>query len=146
MGPNDSSGGYGLPASFYSKLFLRKNITRVIRLNLPLYEKSEFEKEGIVHNDLFFQDGTTPSSKIVERFMKTCQKHFADPKAGAIGIHCKAGLGRTGTLIGLYCMENYKISGEAFIGWCRIARPGSVLGPQQNYLVRKIPAGIPIES
>ena len=31
-------------------------------------------------------------------------------------------------------MKNYKISAEAFIGWNRIVRPGSVLGPQQVYL------------
>lgn len=49
-------------------------------------------------------------------------------------MHCKAGLGRTGTLIGLYAMKHYQISAEAFIGWIRIARPGSILGPQQFYL------------
>jgi len=62
--------------------------------------------------------------------MTTCEKHFANPNAGAVAVHCKAGLGRTGTLIGLYCMKHYQIGAEAFIGWTRIARPGSVLGPQ----------------
>ena len=31
-------------------------------------------------------------------------------------------------------MKHFQISAEAFIGWNRIARPGSVLGPQQYYL------------
>ena len=31
-------------------------------------------------------------------------------------------------------MKHYQINAEAFIGWIRIARPGSVLGPQQFYL------------
>jgi cell division cycle 14 len=51
-----------------------------------------------------------------------------------MAIHCKAGLGRTGTLIGLYAMKHYKFPASAFIGWIRIARPGSILGPQQFYL------------
>jgi len=52
-----------------------------------------------------------------------------------MAIHCKAGLGRTGTLIGLYAMKHFKFPAAAFIGWIRIARPGSILGPQQYYLM-----------
>lgn len=44
-------------------------------------------------------------------------------------MHCKAGLGRTGTLIGLWAMKKFKFPAEYFIGWIRIARPGSILGP-----------------
>lgn len=34
-------------------------------------------------------------------------------------------------------MKHYKIPAEQFIGWIRIARPGSVLGPQQFFLLQK---------
>lgn len=49
-------------------------------------------------------------------------------------MHCKAGLGRTGSLIALYVMKHIGFPPADFIGWIRIARPGSVLGPQQQYL------------
>ena len=39
-------------------------------------------------------------------------------------VHCKAGLGRTGTLIGLYVMKHYKWTAAEFIAWNRIVRPG----------------------
>ena len=53
---------------------------------------------------------------------------------GVLAVHCKAGLGRTGTLIGCYAMKHFKFPAAFFIGWIRIARPGSILGPQQFYL------------
>ena len=56
--------------------------------------------------------------------------NVAENEPGAIAVHCKAGLGRTGTLIGLYAMKHYGIPPAAFIGWIRMVRPGSILGPQ----------------
>lgn len=74
-------------------------------------------------------DGTPPPDDIVDKFLDAAEK-----EKGGIAIHCKAGLGRTGSLIALYCMKHFGFPPQAFIGWIRIARPGSILGPQQNYL------------
>ena len=38
-------------------------------------------------------------------------------------------------MIALYCMKHLGFPPAAFIGWIRIARPGSILGPQQQYLL-----------
>jgi len=84
-----------------------------------------FVNNGIQHTDLFFIDGSTPPDNIVKDFL-----NIAEHEPGAMAIHCKAGLGRTGTLIGLYAMKHFKFPAAAFIGWIRIARPGSILGPQ----------------
>ena len=89
------------------------------------YDRTKFTKNGINHSELYFIDGSTPSDAILNKFMQICEA-----EKGAIAVHCKAGLGRTGTLIGCYAMKHFKFPAAAFIGWIRIARPGSILGPQ----------------
>lgn len=69
-------------------------------------------------------DGTTPPDNIVTEFLSIVEK-----EKGAIAVHCKAGLGRTGSLIALFVMKHYGFPAAAFTGWIRIARPGSILGP-----------------
>ena len=59
-----------------------------------------------------------------------------DAHAGeAVALHCMAGLGRTGTLAGLLLMRDYGFSAREAIAWCRLCRPGMVIGPQQGFLL-----------
>ena len=59
---------------------------------------------------------------------------LADKETGVLAVHCLAGLGRTGTLIGLWIMKNYNFTAEEVIAYLRIIRPGSIIGLQQQYL------------
>ncbi|KAG7220991.1 hypothetical protein INR49_001709 [Caranx melampygus] len=125
--------GYPLHApEAYITYFRQNGITAVVRLNRKLYDGRRFENAGIQHHDLFFLDGTTPSDLIVRRFLHVCES-----TAGAVAVHCKAGLGRTGTLIGCYLMKHYRFTAAEAIAWIRICRPGSIIGPQQNFLEEK---------
>ena len=49
----------------------------------------------------------------------------------------QAGLGRTGTLIALYLMKHHSFTALEAMGWLRLVRPGSVIGPQQHFLVER---------
>jgi cell division cycle 14 len=132
MGPidkRDERYRSGFTPEEYVDIFRKWNIKKVVRLNDPKYDRKKFITNGISHQDLFFVDGSNPPEDIVQEFLRMCERHFSTPNSGAIAIHCKAGLGRTGTLIGLYAMKYLQIPAEPFIGWIRIARPGSILGP-----------------
>lgn len=154
------SSGYPLHApEAYIPYFRKHNVTTIIRLNKKMYDAKRFTETGFEHHDLFFVDGSTPNDSIVRKFLNICEN-----AEGAVAVHCKgpipgtfllsvvaqsidsfsiffyiyiffpAGLGRTGTLIGCYMMKHYRLTAAEAIAWIRICRPGSIIGPQQNFV------------
>lgn len=135
-GPHAKSkieNGYPLHApELYFDYFRRNNVSTIIRLNTKIYDASSFIEAGFDHKDLFFMDGSTPTDSIMRQFLK-----IAENASGAVAVHCKAGLGRTGSLIGCYIMKHYHLTAHETIAWIRICRPGSVIGHQQQWLENK---------
>ncbi|KAI0829406.1 tyrosine protein phosphatase [Trametes gibbosa] len=135
------SGGHALqrklPTPFLNCLdyFERQNIKLVVRLNNPLYDAHVFQERGINHVELYFDDGTNPTDDIVRKFIDMADEVIED--GGVVAVHCKAGLGRTGTLIGAYLIWKYGFTATEAIAFMRIVRPGSVVGPQQQYMYLK---------
>jgi len=101
----------------------------VVRLNeASSYGREASERAGLRHYELFFEDCKTPSDALVAKFLSVARNH------SVVGVHCQAGLGRTGTMIGVWLVGACGFTAAEAIAWLRIVRPGSVIGPQQNYL------------
>lgn len=124
-----------LPSPFKNVLkhFSERNIGLVVRLNSELYSPSYFTALGIEHLDLIFDDGTCPALSVVRKFITLAHEMITLQKRG-VAVHCKAGLGRTGCLIGAYLIYRYGFTANEIIAYMRFMRPGMVVGPQQHWL------------
>ncbi|KAJ4459019.1 putative Dual specificity protein phosphatase CDC14A [Paratrimastix pyriformis] len=142
---------------FYIPYFKQSGVTAVVRLNKRMYDRKRFvdaglsrrsheprlkplslkpppcllcsPRPGLNHYELYFVDGGIPSESIVRRFLE-----IAETEPGVVSVHCKAGLGRTGTLIACYLIKHYHFTATEALGYIRICRPGSIIGPQQHFL------------
>ncbi|WVO15977.1 hypothetical protein L204_103642 [Cryptococcus depauperatus] len=115
-------------------VFKRENVGLIARLNEELYDKRHFLDMGMEHVDMYFDDGTNPPDEIVKEFIRLAEETI-ERKGMKVAVHCKAGLGRTGVLIGAYLIYKYRFTAQEAIGFMRIVRPGMVVGPQQQYMV-----------
>ncbi|KAI9759534.1 MAG: hypothetical protein M4579_002293 [Chaenotheca gracillima] len=124
-----------IPTPFKNVLahFSSRNIGLVVRLNSELYSPSYFTALGIQHLDMIFDDGTCPPLPLVKKFIKLAHDMIT-VKHKAIAVHCKAGLGRTGCLIGAYLIYRHGFTANEIIAFMRFMRPGMVVGPQQHWL------------
>ncbi|KAI9868023.1 MAG: cell division control protein 14 [Trichoglossum hirsutum] len=124
-----------LPQPFKNVLshFASRNIGLVVRLNSQLYSSTYFTALGIDHMDMIFEDGTCPPLSLVRQFIKIAHNTITVKHKG-VAVHCKAGLGRTGCLIGAYLIYRHGFTANEIIAFMRFMRPGMVVGPQQHWL------------
>lgn len=125
------SGHYALTPSDLIPYFKKRNIGLVVRLNEKRYDERDFVTAGIDFCDSVYPDGSCPPMSTLRKVVAAFE---SVPSDKGFAVHCKAGLGRTGTMIGAYLMKHYRLTAAEAIGWMRICRPGMVIGPQQQFL------------
>ena len=134
---DEDGGSRTFSPQFIAPLLLELDVAAVVRLNAAEYDGRAFSAAGVAHHDLYCEDCAEPPRELVAGFLR-----ILDSTEGAVAVHCRSGLGRTGTLAAVYLILQHRFAAEEAIAWVRIMRPGSILGAQQHFL-RRIAARLP---
>jgi hypothetical protein len=124
----DRKGRRSFSPEFFVEPFQDMEVRTVVRLNEREYADAEFEDHGIRCVSLEFED-TLPPPDVVIAFLHTMRA-----AKGAVAVHCRSGLGRTGTLCALHLMLSHGFTACEAIAWVRIVRPGSIQSEQHQHL------------
>ena len=66
-------------------IFRELGITSIVRLNRKYYNEKKFTAAGVVHLDLYFEDGSNPPEALLQKFLRFCE---ATPGAIAVRECC----------------------------------------------------------
>jgi atypical dual specificity phosphatase len=141
---NNGLAGSGLPLSFDQFQWLVKNGIRTIvtvrEVPLPLHwlsdrnptnvdsKDKDFDKVNYLH--LRVEDYHSPSIQEIDSTIIFIETEIVEKRP--VLVHCAAGKGRTGTILGAYLLKKEKLTAKDAITRIRNLRPGSIQTDSQE--------------
>ena len=82
------------------------------------------EEEKMISRHIPITDHTLPTPAQIAAALEFIDSNLNDGRS--VLIHCAAGVGRTGVMLGAYLMKKFNLTPEEAIKRVREARPGSI--------------------
>jgi protein tyrosine phosphatase type 4A len=117
----------------YIEEMRKYRVTVVTRACKPSYDPSPLIENNIRVEEMFFDDGSPPSDRILSRWLEVISEEFQQ-KDSSIAVHCVAGLGRAPVLVAIALMERDKMDAYAAVERIREVRRGAINRNQLQYL------------
>jgi atypical dual specificity phosphatase len=111
----------------------RQGISVLVNLHERPHNPLSIAQHNLTEVHLPVRDFTPPSPEQIDRGVEAIAAALAEGKK--VAVHCGAGLGRTGTLLACYLVNN-GLSPDEAINRVREARPGSIETRSQVEAVR----------
>lgn len=133
--------GMACPATQSNIEWLKQqNIGLIISLTEEPLGGNSFDTSGIEVLHLPIKDFCVPTKEQIDNFIQRADQVMAQGKA--VVAHCRAGIGRTGTILACWLAAKKRISGDDAIAKVRQLRPHSVETAQQEKFVRDYAASL----
>lgn len=121
----------------YIKECKKHNVTDVVRICEPTYNKSDLLNAGIQLHEMPYPDGHSPPDDVLDRWLELVQERFfvnSTSNSPAIAAHCVAGLGRAPVLVAIALIEFAKMDPVEAVVMIRKHRRGAINNQQLNFL------------
>ncbi len=121
----------------YIKECKKHNVTDVVRVCEPTYQKNDLINAGIQLHEMPYSDGHSPPDEILDRWLDLVNDRFFSSSSGSnstIAVHCVAGLGRAPVLVAIALIEFAGMDPVQAVIMIRKQRRGAINEKQLNWL------------
>jgi protein tyrosine phosphatase type 4A len=124
----------------YMKEMRKHHVHHVVRVCEPTYQAGELNNAGISLHEMGYQDGSSPSKELIEKWLQLVEKTFYQQNAAessteeCIAVHCVAGLGRAPVMVALALIEFANMDPVEAVSYIRERRRGAINEKQLLYL------------